>query len=94
MPLRLRTGRHRSGLLASYVREITKPEELPEVITLAEGQTLYKFGMDGCTQHVNGKTFGALQWFKHLVCNCTSTNMMDRKRLVSAQKATQTDVSN
>ena len=93
MPFRPTTGRNRSGLLASYVKEIVEPEELPEGVTLAEGQKLFKCGMARCMHQVQGKTFGASRWFKHLVCECQSDAMTDKKRLDLAQKTTQTDVA-
>ena len=88
MPFRPITGRNRSGLLASYVKEIVEPEELPEGVTLGEGQKLYKCGMVGCMHQVQGKTFGSSCWFKHLVCKCQSDDMADKKRLDLALKTT------
>ena len=49
--------------------------------------------MVGCMHQVQGKTFGASRWFKHLVCECQSDDMTDKKRLDLAKKTTQTDVA-
>ena len=93
MPFRPSIGRNRSGLLASYVKEIDEPEELPEGVILAEGRKLFKCGMAGCMHQVQGKMFGASRWFKHLVCECQSEDMTNKKRLNLARKTNQNDVT-
>ena len=48
--------------------------------------------MEGCNHSTKGKTITDSQWYKHLVCNCRSDKMTDRKRITLAVKTTQTDV--
>ena len=81
MPFRPRTGRTRSGLLVNYVKEVTEPDDLPDGVTLTDGNKFYKCGMEGCDHSTKGKTFTASRWYKHLVCDCRSDEMTDKKRL-------------
>ena len=92
MPIQPTTGRNRSGLIGKYVRDVTEPDDLPDGVTLTDGTYFFKCAMEGCKTHAKGKVFQASRWYRHLVCDCNSDEMTDRKRLTLAVKTTQTDV--
>ena len=82
----------KSDTLKSHVKEITDQEEAPASVTLGENQRVYQCKMVDCDHHVKGKTFGITRWFKHLVCNCASQCMNDRKMLALLEKTPQVEV--
>ena len=72
MPFRPRTGRTRSGLLGYYVKEVTEPDDLPDGVTLTDGNKFHKCGIEGCDHTAKWKTFIASRWYEHLFCDfCT-----------------------
>ena len=92
MSFRPRTGRNRSGLLGNYAKEVTEPDDLPDGVTLTDGNKFHKCGMEECGHTSKGKTFTASRWYKHLVCDYCSDQMTDRKRSTLVSNTTHTDV--
>ena len=82
----------KSAILKSYVNEITDQEEVPAGVTLGENQRVYQCKVAGCNHHVKGEKFGTTRWFKHLVCDCASQKMNNRKSLAFSEKTHQVEV--
>ena len=74
------------------MNEIRDQEDVPEDVTLGENQIVYEYKMTGCNYHAKEKSFGTANWYKHLVCDCTSQEMNDRKILALSEKTHQIEV--